>query len=398
MTTTWGVTPDELRARLREQEWDRSDRLRARLSGERPFPIRIALKPPSGRQALESLERFRRFFVAWEEWDGPGEVEFQTRKLPQVGEQKLPTHFQLNSMRELAAFVGHDAQQQWERWQAALKPLQEWNPGGASRICRRLEWLENFTPELAERCVRVLEQLKPGMGQGLYLRSLPLSGVDTKFVEDNLNLLGTLHGGSIQSETSGVGREGDKLVQWLDCVPSPSDWLLIRPLDRRVQKVMGDIGLLKVSATDLLITELPGSRVILIENAGPAYALPQLPDTVAICGFGANLSWASASWLASRDLAYWGDIDTWGLHYLSAARSRQPHLRSLMMDEATLRRFHEGMALDKAPNPARPEHLTADELRLYGDLLGERYRSRGLEQERIAQDYAVEQLRQWACS
>ena len=52
MTTAWGVLPESVRARLRQLEWTNVRHLRERLLGNRPFPIRLGLKPPTGRQAL----------------------------------------------------------------------------------------------------------------------------------------------------------------------------------------------------------------------------------------------------------------------------------------------------------------------------------------------------------
>lgn len=39
-----------------------------------------------------------------------------------------------------------------------------------------------------------------------------------------------------------------------------------------------------------------------------------------------NLSWLSAPWLQERNVAYWGDLDTWGLAMLARARLHVPIL------------------------------------------------------------------------
>jgi hypothetical protein len=57
-----------------------------------------------------------------------------------------------------------------------------------------------------------------------------------------------------------------------------------------------------------------------------------MPDTIAILGAGLNLGWLRAPWLQSRQVAYWGDIDTWGLAMLATARSHLAHLQALLMD------------------------------------------------------------------
>ena len=49
-------------------------------------------------------------------------------------------------------------------------------------------------------------------------------------------------------------------------------------------------------------------------------------------------------------MAYWGDIDTWGLHMLARARSHLPQLQALLMDRATF---------DAHPHAAVAEPLLA---------------------------------------
>ncbi|WP_241151997.1 Wadjet anti-phage system protein JetD domain-containing protein, partial [Pseudomonas viridiflava] len=73
-----------------------------------------------------------------------------------------------------------------------------------------------------------------------------------------------------------------------------------------------------------------------MENTKPGYALPELPETVAIFGGGRNTRWRMAPWLAERDVAYWGDIDSWGLTILAHARQALPGITALMMDHETL--------------------------------------------------------------
>jgi hypothetical protein len=91
-----------------------------------------------------------------------------------------------------------------------------------------------------------------------------------------------------------------------------------------------------VATSDLAATPLPGSHILLIENERCLHQLPQpVPDTIAILGAGLNLGWLAAPWLQSRQVAYWGDIDTWGLAMLATARSHLPHLHPLLMDRTT---------------------------------------------------------------
>ena len=77
-----------------------------------------------------------------------------------------------------------------------------------------------------------------------------------------------------------------------------------------------------------------------MENERCLHQLPQptaqpLPSTIAVLGAGLNLGWLAAPWLQERTVAYWGDLDTWGLHMLAIARGHVPHLHALLMNAAT---------------------------------------------------------------
>lgn len=75
-----------------------------------------------------------------------------------------------------------------------------------------------------------------------------------------------------------------------------------------------------------------------------------------------NLEWLRDAWLQDRRIAYWGDLDTWGLLMLSRARERQPHLESPLMS----------WGLFDALAPTLPRHASEERVRL--DSLGQKSR------------------------
>jgi hypothetical protein len=62
--------------------------------------------------------------------------------------------------------------------------------------------------------------------------------------------------------------------------------------------------------------------VLIVENERCRHQLPLLPDTVASWELALILSGCFAAWPQDRRIAYWGDLDTWGLLMLSRARAR----------------------------------------------------------------------------
>lgn len=388
----WGTLPDAVRNRLRQLEWDNIGNLRARLLGNRSFPIRISLKPPTGRQALDAMAHFQAYMAAWRAWPGPGHVDNQPSNLPNVGRHDLPTALVLDGFDDLASFLGPAALARRRHWESVFEPLRALDSALYPCLIRNLPSLELLSVADAGRLAATLVQLKAGLGRDNYLRALPLIGVDTKFVEQHLTLLTELADALHPGTVSAAGG----LLAWLGCRDVPRDWLFVRPLCEDGRRELGGIDLLQLSTATLLTKPLPGCGVLIVENIASGYALPPLPGTVAVFGGGANVRWTQAGWLAQRRLAYWGDIDTWGLHYLAAVRRVQPHVEPLLMDLATVQAHLPCIVDEKEPNPSMPERLTSSEAELYQDLLTRRYGGCCLEQERLVADWVRMSLHRWS--
>lgn len=85
------------------------------------------------------------------------------------------------------------------------------------------------------------------------------------------------------------------------------------------------------------------------------------------------LGFAEGELMFIGELGYWGDIDTWGLHYLATVRRAQPHVTALMMDRDTIQQHLSGVVDVKEANPLVPTGLVSSEVDLYRDLLERRY-------------------------
>jgi hypothetical protein len=70
---------------------------------------------------------------------------------------------------------------------------------------------------------------------------------------------------------------------------------------------------------------------------------------------------APLTWLADRDLLYWGDIDTHGFAIVNRLRAAFPAARSVLMDRATLMRHRSQWIRETTITGAGLPLLTADE-------------------------------------
>lgn len=387
----WGLLPEAVVAQLMQREWRNTTHLRARLSGERPFPLRLSLKAPTGNQALTDLEHFQQFIKSWKNWQNLGQLQWQGKKYQQLGEQQVPVALQINSMPELINILGPKAEARSRHWEQLMRPLLKLNVSLSPVLVRHLIVLESMTVEESQLLAQVLPQLRPGLGQRGYIRGLPLQGVDTKFVENYQNLivelLDSLHHDAVTHQGG--------LLRWLNCCANPAGWLIVRPLCQQSRKQLADLPILQMDTATLQQHPLPASNILIVENKQSGYALPDLEDTIAVFGGGRNTTWMQGEWLAHKHIAYWGDIDSWGLAILSEARERQPQLQALMMDQATLLQHQTRMVDEDKFYPSLPVVLTTTEQQLFHRLREGYFGNTRLEQERIASDYVLKSLKQW---
>src|SRR5205814_2049204 len=92
-----------------------------------------------------------------------------------------------------------------------------------------------------------------------------------------------------------------------------------------------------------------------------------------------------ASWLKSRPIHYWGDIDTHGFAILDSLRAYFGHVHSFLMDRETLLAHRAHWIIEPQPVLRGLERLSPDEECLFDDLrrnrLGQFIR---LEQEKVS--------------
>jgi hypothetical protein len=234
-----------------------------------------------------------------------------------------------------------------------------------------------------ERVLAILAWFRDHPRAGLYLRQLDIAGVDTKFIETRRALLSDLLD-RVQTpdavDSAFIGARGFEQRHGLAVKPP---LVRFRVLDRGLS--IGGLRDLTVPAADFARLETRAERVFITENEINGLAFPDMPGALVVFGLGYDVArLAPADWLSSRQIFYWGDIDTHGFAILDRLRARFAQTRSVLMDRATLL-AHQAMWVHEADPLARPlDRLSVEEADLFEDLrqnrLGDHVR---LEQERI---------------
>ena len=140
--------------------------------------------------------------------------------------------------------------------------------------------------------------------------------------------------------------------------------------------------------------DIAATRVFITENEINFLAFPPCPKAIVIFGAGYGFdNLVEARWLGTREIHYWGDIDTHGFAILNQLRRYFPHAQSLLMDRDTLLAHKEVWGVEPRQETADLQRLTPEEKMLYEDLGQNRWGDRvRLEQERIGFGFLEEAL------
>ena len=291
------------------------------------WPWEIPLGIPGEQSALAQLDAVRAWVRAWQDWTGTGTLEWTERRWRTLGTQRLPERLRFDDPQQIAFWLGET--ERWDRaWGRHALLAQRW-PVLEGRLGKFFNMLADYPDADFGRLVAALDWLEQHPASGLYLRQLPIPGLDTKWIEARKAVLSEL--------LCHITDHGDAASDFhaICGLRRPPFQLRIRLLDPSLRSQVGGIGDLSVSAAELAQLDIRPAHVLIIENLQTGLALDDLPGTAAFMGLGYNVdALAGLPWV--RNCIYWGDMDTHGFSILSRARSCLPSVRSILMDEQTL--------------------------------------------------------------
>ena len=376
-------SPSELKSKLR-RHWEHAGLRESRLLGfAGAWPWTLSIGKPNSRRIRDQLDDVKRHLERWRQvhvgkvlWE---QVVYRHASQP-VG---IPVAWQLDKPSEWIEAIG-DPRIRAEFRDMGLLVADSPEVFRSLLIRRRSLWSSKESEEVLQ-ATRLAMALQPGCAMGRPLRTLAIEGIDTKFFERNFALLVALLDARFDGEPSRLGLE-----TFLGAPEQADHWLLVVDLDGSLlpfEKV-------RVKSSDLSTRPMPGQRLLVVENETSQHQLCSLPGTLAVLGAGFDLNWMHAAWLSERQVGYWGDIDTWGLGFLSKARLAVPRLDALLMD-ADVFESHRHSAVKEPVSAGEqpPAGLRPQELDLYGFLLGQD--KRRLEQEFLPTELVHRHLRAW---
>lgn len=386
-------SPQMLAAGLARQ-WARPDwRERQLLGGSAAWPLCLPIGQPDTQVFLHDAAALQAHLRQWREVEnlGIGELRWQERRYRGSSSAvPLPSHWLLNRPSEFLAaieqFKAPEHAQIKAQYLRLGRNIAGADPAFQRLLVRRLALWRDLPDTEVQAALRLAGQLAPGCAQGKPLRMLALGAHDSKFWERNSALLTSLLDLRFAGEAS---RQG--LVDFLGALHEGDHWLLLVPMAPGLLP----FARLRVTARELQHTALPAQRILLVENESSLHQLPRpLPDCIAVLGSGLDLQWLSADWLPSRQVAYWGDLDTWGMAMLATARSYLPQLQALLMDQAVFDSHQSQAVAEPVPaDPALYARLPPQELALAQYLCAQQLGR--LEQEFLPGSVVAQAVYQW---
>lgn len=220
----------------------------------------------------------------------------------------------------------------------------------------------------------------------LYLRQLPIP-VHTKFIEQNKGVIKSLLDFLIPQSINAEESHFEKRYNLKFSEPL----IRVRLLDQTIADSMfSGITDLSVKESEFRDMTICCKNVYVVENIMNFLAMPELKDSICIWGSGFKVnSLKRSAWLSPKEIIYWGDIDTHGLQILSQFRGLFPHVKSLMMDFATLNLFATAIVAGEKINVDDFANLTEEESELFQHIKLNNIR---LEQEKIPHNHVMQIL------
>ncbi|MFW6205564.1 MAG: DUF3322 domain-containing protein, partial [Actinomycetota bacterium] len=340
--TSW-TTPADVERKLRRR-WDSGRALAAYGEGRPWEPVGVPVRGPAAGELASDLDRVRAWVRSWQRADGRlGRLEYRRVGGRLVGVNEVPAKLWVDSYEQLWSALGTAGEA--ERFAELVAAAQAETP-------RLVEWMLRHPVRVLElssewaSIVATVRWIDAHVDGSQYVRQVDVPGVDTKFIERHRQVLAALLDAQLEESRVDASRPRTDIAGRYGFRPRPG-YVRLRALGPG-ERLAGGFGELTVRIDELSAAPPECSRVYVIENDITYLAFPPVDDAVAVFGGGYAVSVLEPlSWLADRELVYWGDIDTHGFAILDRLRRSFPHARSMLMDRATLL-AHEGQWVQEA--------------------------------------------------
>jgi hypothetical protein len=387
--------PSDIKKELKKK-WEQGSLFRGIVSEDIEFPYIVTIKPPTSAEMSQKFQQAREWSSKFAEESQKMGCTMLTKEVNhrQLGSNSLPRALSFSTVKELILFIGKN--REYEKYlqlsaiaSHSFPELQTWYlhrphellavEQDLSRILNFLSWFQVY---------RKNTQSAESIEKRLYLRQVSIQGIDTKFIEKHAGLLGRLI--QLVCPDESFPEKGSFAAKF--GFLSKPQLIRFRILDP--EKYISGLSDISVPAGDFCSLDLPIKKIFVAENDINALTFPELSDSMVIFGRGYTFDYLQeAHWLHSKQLYYWGDIDTHGFAILNQFRGIFPHARSILMDLHTLEQHRLQWGIEEKQINVDLERLNPEETGIYDQLrFNKIQQGLRLEQELISYNFAITRI------
>lgn len=383
-----------------EKKWESGEILCNIIEKKALFPVRIKINGPNSNELSLEFEKV----IQWiEKLKGKAKsklgygysLEEREINFRIVGRNHIPVYAVIETPEDALRLLNKNAeakifqnicQEFFEEWRTHRKftHLKEWFLKYPLRVI-------DLIGKNSSKIILVLKWFEHNPKHFVYIRQLDIEGVDTKFIEKHQSILGELL--EILLPETDFDSCKKKFEDKFRLRKKPS-MIRFRILDEYYsEQVFRDI---TIPLEEFQSWENTIEKVFFTENEINFLSFPSLKNSVVIFGKGYGIYLLfDVQWLKSREVYYWGDIDTHGFNILSIARGFLPNIKSFLMTEQILTAHRALWVEEGSPFLSEIKNLTQKEQDLVYKLQNGYFAPKvRLEQERIRFKYLKEWMEQ----
>ena len=324
---------------LKTRQLERFERhYRSWACGEGIWPQRVTLGRPSSEALAGTLRPIKDWIADWQTWDSAGTVEWTPRRTV-LGAVSCPSAITFERPDDIAA-LSQATDTTWRAARSFLTRLEaEWQ-GAAERAKPILARVVEMDLADQNRLIDVCGWLHANPASGMFLRQVPVAGINTKWIENHRGLVGamlTLTSPPLAHLTAAAADQEDVVGDFherLGLLRTPRHINVIL-CDDALRSDYGGARTLGLTGDDLAATPTIPQTLLVIENKETGYAVPDRDGLMVVHGLGLNLkALAEIAWLQKARVLYWGDIDGAGFEWLNSLRGYGVAVTSVLMSES----------------------------------------------------------------
>lgn len=354
--------------------------LKATLLGESFFPIVVRSDKSLSDDFVGMSKELSALISGSKDRKGFGYV-VQSRqvKTRSHGTQDIPESIVFEDQENYLQFIGKVKEfdlfiEKSKLIKDTVPQLETWMEHNPQSVVNNIHQWE----DLLKVCNWFLNHFEPDR---FYIRELPIA-IHTKFIESNKKMLRNLLDELIPEKI----KDNESVFEKRFRLKYAQNEIRFRFLKPSEAILYTD---LSVPLNEFIDHPIACKRIFIIENKMNFLTFPEVEGGLAIWGMGFAIeSLRDVSWLASKDVYYWSDLDVQGFQMLSQLKLNFPHTKSFLMGSNLLDLYEDFIVEGTPSKVVIHDTLNEEEFSTYNTLKSKNQR---LEQERIPQQHVVQE-------